>query len=302
MVSICIPIYNGEKYLEECLDSAIKQTYRPLEIVLSDDQSSDRSLEMVNSVSGRTDIPFHIHRHSPAGIGANWNNCVQKSNGEYIKFLFQDDLLDPSCIERMMQKVIESQQIAFVSCERKIISNGHLSIKWSKEWIKNNSDLSKFWDIERRQQVSGNEILRSISKRNIFKNFIGEPTAVLFRKSLAIENGGFDGELKQLLDLEAWLRFMRNTNLAFIEEPLVSFRLHDEQESFKNSGDHTGEYLLFKEKVLPAHGKFLDKETLVFLKKYPKKSLIEWMITLSPILFLRYRIGIFRRKVMKLLN
>ena len=85
LVSICIPTYNGEAYLAEALQSAIAQTYRPLEIIVSDDASKDRTLDIVKEFQTKTDIPFYVYHHQPAGIGANWNNCVSHANGEYIK-------------------------------------------------------------------------------------------------------------------------------------------------------------------------------------------------------------------------
>ena len=103
LVSICIPTYNGAKFIKEAMDSAIAQTYANLEIIVSDDASKDGTLSIIESYKNKTLIPIHIYNHNPEGIGANWNHSVSKAQGDYIKFLFQDDILEPTCIERMMQ-------------------------------------------------------------------------------------------------------------------------------------------------------------------------------------------------------
>ena len=72
------------------MNSAISQTYPNLEIIVSDDASIDSTLEIVTSYRDKTEIPIHIYNHQPSSIGANWNNCIKKANGVYMKFLFQD--------------------------------------------------------------------------------------------------------------------------------------------------------------------------------------------------------------------
>src|SRR5690606_34276938 len=109
LVSICIPTYNGEAFIAEALESAIQQSYPNLEIVVSDDASQDGTLALVERFKARTPIPIYVYKHEPQGIGANWNYCVTKAKGAYIKFLFQDDVLEPDCISKMMQFMSSSK-------------------------------------------------------------------------------------------------------------------------------------------------------------------------------------------------
>ena len=85
LVSICIPTYNGAKFIAEAMDSAIKQTYSNLEIVVSDDDSKDETLSIIEAYKTKTSIPVSIYNHEPNGIGANWNNCLNKSKGDYVR-------------------------------------------------------------------------------------------------------------------------------------------------------------------------------------------------------------------------
>ena len=121
LVSICIPTYNGEQFITEALNSAISQTYSNLEIVVSDDASNDATIEIIERFKKKTQIPISIYHHIPCGIGANWNNCVQNAKGEFIKFLFQDDILLPSCVEKMVQLAETKKTIGLVYCKRNFI-------------------------------------------------------------------------------------------------------------------------------------------------------------------------------------
>jgi glycosyltransferase involved in cell wall biosynthesis len=87
LVSICIPTYNGKKYLNEALESVKSQVYKNIEVIISDDNSTDSTLEICNKFKHEVDFPVYIYSHKPSGIGANWNYIIEKANGDFIKFL-----------------------------------------------------------------------------------------------------------------------------------------------------------------------------------------------------------------------
>ena len=87
LVSVCIPTYNGAPFLQEALDSVSQQTYRNIEVIISDDASNDKTLEIIQDFKAKASFPVSIYHHEPKGIGANWNNCIRKANGKFIKFL-----------------------------------------------------------------------------------------------------------------------------------------------------------------------------------------------------------------------
>ena len=103
LVSICIPTYNGDIYIKECLNSAINQTYENIEIIISDDNSQDNTMNICNTILSKTNIDYKIiTNNSSGGVADNWNNSIKYSSGQYIKMLFQDDYLYPDCIEKMI--------------------------------------------------------------------------------------------------------------------------------------------------------------------------------------------------------
>ena len=95
LVSIFVPLYNGAIFLQEALDSIKRQTYKNIEFIVSDYASKHESLIIIEKFKKGVSFSITIYHHEPSGIGANWNHCIKKANGNYIKYLFQDGLLNP---------------------------------------------------------------------------------------------------------------------------------------------------------------------------------------------------------------
>jgi glycosyltransferase involved in cell wall biosynthesis len=233
LVSICIPTYNGEAFIAEALGSAIIQSYANLEIIISDDASKDRTLTIAESFKNKTAIPIHIYHHEPQGIGANWNHSVRQSKGEYIKFLFQDDVLEPDCIAKMVQ-LMSNSNVGLVYSKRHFIYSKLTPIL--QEFIDYYGTLHNYWqDFKVTEGVlSGQIYLRDRQFLNSPKNKIGEPTNVLLRKACFDKVGYFNEELQQVLDSDYWYRVMCFYDIGFIDEHLANFRLHDNQASSIN--------------------------------------------------------------------
>lgn len=106
LISIIIPIYNTEKYLRQCLDSVVNQTYKNLEIVLVNDGSTDSSLEICKEYKEKDDRIIIIDKKN-SGVSNSRNVGIETSNGEYITFLDSDDWLELDAIEIMMNFVIK---------------------------------------------------------------------------------------------------------------------------------------------------------------------------------------------------
>ena len=247
LVSICIPTFNGEKFIAEAMDSAITQTYPNLEIIVSDDASQDATLVIVESFKSKTSIPITIYHHKPKGIGANWNYCVTKTSGDYIKFLFQDDVLKSNTIETMMDMALKKPKVGLVYCKRSFLIEGTPE-KFS-DFISYYGSLHKYWDsfLPTNGVISGRVYLKDKQLLNTPKNKIGEPTCVLLKKECFEKIGYFNEVLKQTLDYEYWYRVMSHYNIGFIDSTLVKFRLHQNQASMLNKKKEVKEgQLLYK--------------------------------------------------------
>lgn len=103
-ISVIVPVYNVEKYLRECLDSLLAQTYQPLEVVLVDDGSKDASGNICDEYAMKYDNFKVIHKKN-AGLGMARNTGLEHITGEYVTFLDSDDYLDPDCIEKLYSEL-----------------------------------------------------------------------------------------------------------------------------------------------------------------------------------------------------
>ncbi len=266
LVSICIPTYNGEKYIAEAMASALSQTYKNVEIIVSDDASKDNTLKIIESFNEKTNIPIHIFHHQPSGIGANWNHCVKQANGKYIKFLFQDDILLPTCIEKMVKLAVTNTNVGLVYCKREIIFDRPKNEYTG--WIEYYENLHQNWgSLSISEGVKkGTEYLKDKNLLDFPKNKIGEPTAVFLNKKVFNKVGYFSLKLEQALDIEYWYRLMPYFNVGFLDEELIKFRLHNQQASQINKNRKIKD-----KKLLP---KIFLKTIFKYLHKEQKKKLI----------------------------
>lgn len=100
-VSIIIPIYNGEKVLERCLDSIVNQSYKNWELILVNDGSKDRSLDICMKYS-KNDERIHVIDKENEGVSATRNRGIQEATGEYIQFVDCDDYVSNDYLEKMV--------------------------------------------------------------------------------------------------------------------------------------------------------------------------------------------------------
>ena len=106
-VSVIIPVYNVEKYLEECLDSVCNQTLANIEIICVNDGSTDGSVDILNAYAEKDDR-IKIISQSNQGLGASRNNGLKASSGKYILFLDSDDYIDLTSLEKLVDNIVSN--------------------------------------------------------------------------------------------------------------------------------------------------------------------------------------------------
>lgn len=107
MISIIVPVYNVEKYLEQCIDSLISQTYKNIEIILVDDGSTDNSGKICDAYEKKYCNIKAIHKTN-AGLGMARNTGIDNMKGEYVTFVDSDDYIDEELIERLYNNMISN--------------------------------------------------------------------------------------------------------------------------------------------------------------------------------------------------
>lgn len=229
LVSVCVPVFNGEKYLTEAIESIITQTYQNLEIIFIDDHSTDGSAEIIQSFAKTDKRIKYFSNPQNLGLVANWNACLEKVTGKWIKFHFQDDLMDDDAIEKILTLAHQSGK-QIVLCDRVYFGEGHEKGKRAHEKDRQLKDY-----IPENQEVFTKEETVTIFNTNLLRNnFFGEPIAGMISKTILDKYGVFDTKMHQIVDLEFWFRIASNEGIAFLRSPLVKFRMHDESQTSRN--------------------------------------------------------------------
>ena len=104
-VSVIIPVYNTEKYIEECISSVVNQTFKDIEIILVDDGSTDNSSKLCDLYSKKYDFINVIHKNNE-GLGLTRNAGMMKASGRYIIFVDSDDYIEKNTIETVLNKIL----------------------------------------------------------------------------------------------------------------------------------------------------------------------------------------------------
>jgi glycosyltransferase involved in cell wall biosynthesis len=211
VVSVCIPTYRGADHLAATIESVLAQTFGDFELVVVDDNSPDRTAEIVG---GYRDSRVRYLRN-PANLGpqGNWNRCLDEARGSYFKLLPQDDLLAPDCLAHQVAAFEQdtAQRIALVFGAREVIDvNGKPLLRravFGKE----------------PRCVSAHELVRACLRRG--SNIIGEPGNVLLRSNLAHRVGRFDATYGYVIDLDYWFRALLCGDAYYLPDVLSSFRI-----------------------------------------------------------------------------
>lgn len=223
-VSVLLPTYRYGRFLRQALDSVLSQTHADFELIVSDDASPDDSRTIIAEYSARDPrIRAYCHRAN-MGMVQNWNWCLGQARGEYVKFLFGDDLLcSPRSLETMVRLLELEPRAALVASARAILDE--------------NSRQIDLWDeLGPSGYYSGGEVISHCFNRD--RNLVGEPSAVLFRRQSA--HRGFDASLRQLVDEEFWFHLLTQAGLVYISEPLCAFRRHEAQQTVLNQPSAVG--------------------------------------------------------------
>ena len=123
LITIIVPVYNVEKYIDECVQSLINQTYTYLEIILVDDGSKDKSSEICDKYA-RNDSRIKVIHKQNEGLGYARNSGLKIANGRYVTFIDSDDIADEKLIENLVRGILKSQSDTCIGGFKRVDSNG----------------------------------------------------------------------------------------------------------------------------------------------------------------------------------
>jgi len=225
---VCLPMYNGEKYLRESLDSIVNQSYRDLEILVVDDCSTDNGVEIIKDYQSRDGRIKLISNEQNLGLVGNWNKCISEASGDFVKLQFQDDMMLHDTIEKMMS-LSTSENVDVVLTDREYTFEHDIK-KFYLDELPRLSDHFKENAVIRPKFIA--DLLLDIGTN---MNFMGEPILGLVKKEVFDKYGVYDDTFKQIGDFEFWIRLGLNEEIGFLPERLHIFRLHNDSQGAKNA-------------------------------------------------------------------
>lgn len=211
LVSIIIPAYNASNYLDEAIQSALRQTYAYVEIIVVNDGSEDYGATEGIALSYGSRIRYF--RKENGGVASALNYGIFKMQGEYFSWLSHDDLYLPDKIEKQIQRLRECDD-----CTRIVFARSDFKIENRPEILSNTDMIS--YPAEKME----NGIFP------VLCNMVNGCT-VLIHKSHFERTGLFDESLKTTQDYDMWLRMFLGQKSCYIPEALVLQRLHPNQGS-----------------------------------------------------------------------
>ncbi|MBA3663143.1 MAG: glycosyltransferase family 2 protein [Bacteroidetes bacterium] len=220
LVSICIPVYNGDKYIDETISCCINQTYKNLEIIISDNCSTDNTIQLIKRYN---DPRIKIFSNAcNIGLEANYRKALTYATGKYMAFLGADDGMTLDAVEKevAIMESPEFKNIVLVNTYIQIINDESKNV-FLKKFIFGGGPLSAFWGIR------SNFLYGS--------NTIGEPNGSLFKREAyeKIPEPKFRNGNKWTLDLDMKFELMLQGDSYMIPEPLGQFRISSQSTSNK---------------------------------------------------------------------
>jgi len=264
LVSVLLPVFNGERYLDGAIESVLSQTYEDLELIIVDDFSTDRSHELIENYAARDKRICHFRNARRLGLFETYNQCLGQAAGEYIKPFAQYDLLRTTCVARCVHYLMTEPTTA-------LVSTGYELMDARSNLLKGTADEPKRSVFAQRMLVPSGEVL----ERCLFPlaNHLGEATNVMFRAQH--QGTGFDSRLHQFAELEYWLRIVMQGDYISIPETYAFVRRHLGSAAITNSRNLMGACDLIKiarkySRVIEACGRneeeFLDLSISSYIK------------------------------------
>ncbi|MFH1932386.1 MAG: glycosyltransferase family 2 protein [Pseudomonadota bacterium] len=211
LVSVITPVYNTEKYLAECIESVIAQTYKNWEYVIVNNCSTDRSLEIAQHYAQKN-ARIRIHDNADfLNQMQNWNHAMRQISpaSKYCKVVHADDWLFPECIDRMVEVAEANPTVGIVGSYR--LDENRVNL--------DGLPYPSFF-------IPGREVCRLHLLGHVY--LFGSPTSLLIRSDFIISRKDFYNESNIHADYEVCCEVLQNSDFGFIHQVLTYTRRHNE--------------------------------------------------------------------------
>jgi glycosyltransferase involved in cell wall biosynthesis len=203
LVSVIIPAFNAANTIIRAIDSVREQNVGPIEIIVIDDGSADKTVDVVrNNIADGENIQV-LRMQQNSGVSAARNTGIRVAQGKYLAFLDADDIWLPVKLQKQIARMEQDPTITLVSCNSRLISESGVPLK---EGHRN------------RPPVEGTDAWKTL----LVYNFIPTPT-VLTRTAVVKALGGFDVSLAVGEDLDLWIKLGIQGRIAILPDILINY-------------------------------------------------------------------------------
>lgn len=225
-ISVVIPVYNREKTIKRCIDSIVNQTYPVFEIIVVDDGSIDRTLDIVQEEYGNI---VTIIRQKHKGAQAARNAGIRAAKGVYIAFLDSDDEWLPNKIELQVQALYKNGDVV-------VCGDGYTQMDWEE-----NIPIvyQRTGNIKKNTRMGTRKLLRmNGANGNIYgivlERTLGDFDSLLASKKSLMDIGLLDEKVPSFQEWDVVIRLAKKNQFVYIKRPLYVYHLHDGEAISKN--------------------------------------------------------------------
>ncbi len=274
LVSICIPVFNGEKTIAKTIDSIINQTYNNIEIIVIDNCSTDATVKIVREFNDPRLRLVLSDTHLPCAE-YNWNRCFDHAQGEFMAIFHADDVYLPRMVSRQVETFQKYPRVGCVFARGNVIDE-------------NDEVIGEFKlppEMRDSSPHSYEEILISALE---YADFFPCPTA-MFRRDLYVKLAPFRyDQFGSASDFDMWLRAAASAPVVIVNEKLMNYRVSKTQGSFGVNKLRTGESDFFR--VMDCH---IERNNEML--KIPARSMNSYEISRLGDQVIRARNSLYKR-------
>ena len=218
-VSVIIPNYNHGRFLENRIDSILRQTYQDFEIIYLDDASTDNSSRIFEKFSNHPKIRSVINEINSGSPFKQWNKGLKLALGNYVWIAESDDLSDSNFLETLVNVLDSNPNVGLVYCQSSEINENSEFVSNFISWT---DDLSR----EKWRKDYINSGLNECENYLSVKNTIPNASAVLVRKNIFERINYADESMRLCGDWMTWIKLLLHCDIAFIAKALNFYRTH----------------------------------------------------------------------------
>lgn len=205
LISICIPVFNGDNYIRECIESVLNQTEKNFELLVVDNCSTDQTI----NIAAEYDDPrlrVFVNKYN-LGLVHNFNKCIELAKGDFVVLLPHDDTLLPMALETFSKTLVSDSEVGLAYSSYYIIDERGKTL----QFLSGNAE---------NRIMTGNEAFTMLAKGNPIQ-------CAMVRKEIYSRLGLWDPDLGLICDWDMWCRIaLAGYKVAYFKDPQNCYRIH----------------------------------------------------------------------------